>query len=1121
MLMKRIAGLICLLMAFSIVTLAQVTTSSMTGTVKSATGEALVGATVTAVHTPTGTEYKTVTRTSGQYSIHNMNPGGPYTITFTHVGFDNVTRTDIHLNLGESSSQDAQMRDKQSTLTEVVVAGRRNTSASGKGGTETAIGRDKIANLPSVGRNLSDYLRFTPQVKVTSTGGLSIAGQNNRYNSFMIDGAVNNDVFGLSDQGTNGGRAGAPPISIDAIDQIAVQLSPYDVSLGNFTGGGINAITRQGTNTLTGSVYYIFRNEQLTGKSPLATVNPATGKSERTRLPDFSNKTYGFRVGGPIIKNKLFFFANLEKQDDNRPQPFDTSFYVGRYLRNDSVNVLVNHLKSAYNYDPGEYINNPDQIEATRLASRIDWNINPSNQLIASYRYTKLERTNPDRSANTNIYFFNNAEYYPSITHSGSAELNTKINNSVSNKLRATVTTVKDDRAIVGNPFPEIQIRDGSGNLNFGSDISSTANLLKQDIINIFDALKVIKGKHTLTAGFDLDFNKTYNLFINRNYGFYQYANMGEFIREGAPIRYRRGYSLVDGNKIGDNSEGAAAEFKTNRLGFFVGDDIKFDNNFTLTIGLRADRTAFQDDPVTDAFFRDTAAAIIGQYYDLKGAETGKMFKPKFMFSPRIGFKYNIPEENITIRGGIGLFSGRIPLVWPGGGFQNTGVTAGAIDRQNNNGITFPDGTKVPFRSDVNNQYTASDFGVTTVIPQGELNLVAKDFKLPQVLRYSLAMDKRFGNGWTFTAEALFTHNIHEVDWTNLVFDPNTRVTTTGPDERTVYDPKIPFVDRKIALRPYLPAGNEGRNPYTSIILVSNNEDKKGFAYNFSFTIDKAFRNGWAANANYVYGSSLVKNEATSSINSSNWNNMEAVDGRNYIGRTRSDFDLGHRITAYVSRKISYLNKKMATTITLDYVGQSGSPVSYTMTGNIGQDGVDFNDLMYIPTETDLQSMVFLYQNTVPGFPSSTTDPQVIASNIAKQKELFNAFIEDDKYLSKMRGQHAERNGARLPFTNVINLGIKQDFNLTLSNKVYSFQIGYDVFNLTNMLDKDWGRQYFANFDQVQILQFAGYQSGTTTPTYRFIPQTNALGQPYQISDGTTLYNNTRWSSQISLRFNF
>ncbi|MEO5984444.1 MAG: carboxypeptidase regulatory-like domain-containing protein, partial [Ferruginibacter sp.] len=372
--LKKILPFIFALTALPCFVVAQLTTSSITGTVTNSSGNSLPGATITAVHTPTGTVYSTSARSGGRFDINNMNPGGPYTITSSFVGFENNIKSDVFLVLGETQKVDVTVSDKTTELTVVTVSGSRTASA--KNGSETTISRERLDLLPTIGRNINDYVRFTPQTKIMGGGGISIGGQNNRYNNFLIDGAVNNDVFGISETGTNGGRAGTPPISIDAVDQIVVQISPYDAALGNFTGGSINAITKSGTNDFHGSAYYIFRNENFAGKTP--------GKipdSARKKITPFDNKTYGFTFGGPIIKNKAFFFLNAEKQKDSRPQPASTVNALNadgtiRYNVADTVALLVNHLKNKYGYDPGDYLNNPDEIDRLNINTRFDFRIN-------------------------------------------------------------------------------------------------------------------------------------------------------------------------------------------------------------------------------------------------------------------------------------------------------------------------------------------------------------------------------------------------------------------------------------------------------------------------------------------------------------------------------------------------------------------------------------------------------------------------------------------------------------------------------------------------------------------------------------------------------------------------
>lgn len=1078
--------LLCLVLALTalITVQGQVTTGSMSGTVKDGKGQGLIGATITLTHTPTGTVYTSVSRNGGVFDLPNIRAGGPYKLEVSFVGFDKFTREDISVNLGETSTQDINMEEKSTQLTEVVIAAARTNRDGPKGGAGTDVGRDKMANLPTVGRNVADFLRYVPQTKITSDGGISIAGQNNRYNSFYIDGAANNDVFGLSASGTNGGQAGIAPISIDAIDQFQVVISPYDASLGNFTGGGINAITRSGTNNYEGSVYYFWRNEGLSGKTP------GVPKAARTRLADFSNKTTGFRVGGPIIPNKLFFFLNAEIQRDERPQPFDFDTYDGGASQAD-LDGLAQYLRSEYGYDPGGYIDNAEKVEADRIAAKIDWNINDVHKLSASYRYNKGLRYNTSRSSNSTINFYNNGYLFPTSTHSGSLELNSRFKNNSSNRLLLTFTNVEDDRSAIGDPFPRVRINDGAGAIVFGTEEFSTGNLLQQNNYNLFDVYKFYLGKHTLSVGTDDEISSSTNIFIRQNYGSYVFNDLNTFLTGGTATTYDRTYSLVDPPKTtGDASINAAAKFTTLRLGFFINDEIKVSNTFTLNLGLRLDNTNFITTPKTDEFFNDSAIAALSQHYDLKGARSGQISDPKWSLNPRLGFIFKVPEERITVRGGAGFFTGRVPLVWPGGVYNNNGISLAGIRSSN-----------VDFRADAFDQYEASDFGIDVPIPSGQIDLVAKEFKMNKVFRTSLGVDKDFGNGWKFTLEGIYTKNINEIDYKNVNILPPTKK-SVGPDARNVYDLSGSFPLN-------IPIRANGTNPYTGVYLLSNNDGKKGYSYSITASIDKRWSRGWAFNANYTYGNSIVLNEGTSSQNNSQWRFMETVNGRNFMQLTTSDYDIGHRINAYAAKKFTYGRGMFATTISMVYNGNSGSPFSYVLNRGMVRDvdNNETNDLLYIPTADELQNMTFLSNTVGP----TTYTPQ-------QQKDLFEAYIQNDKYLRKHRGEYAERNESRLPFSNIIDLKIQQDFNIKFGKKTVQIQVTYDIFNFTNFLNNDWGKIYFMLNDNAPILEMASFVSASDlTPRYRFTPP--ASGKPYVLSDG--VFNSARWSSQLGVRLSF
>jgi hypothetical protein len=1069
---------------------AQNTTSSMSGSVKTSSGEPLVGATVTAIHEPTGTKYRVQSRTGGRFDISNMNAGGPYTVEVSFVNFAVEKKGDVYLSLGETYKVDFVMFNQAKELGNVTVTGtRKTTEISGKGGTETLISREKMQNLPSVGRNLYDFLRNVPQAKVTSGEGITIAGQNNRYNSFYVDGAVNNDVFGLSANGTNGGQTGLSPLSIDAIDQFQVVISPYDASLGNFTGGGINAVTRSGTNRTEGSVYYFTRNQDLAGKNPLV------AKELATKLPNFTNSLYGFRVGGALKKNKLFYFINAELERNTRPQPFEFSQYTGNTKDINTINSLVNTLKTTYGYDPGGFLNNEEKTNADRITVRLDWNINDRHKLSASNRYTKLERFNTSGSNAGTINFYNNGFYFPNRTNSTSLELKSLVGNKgASNRLLVTYTDVLDDRDPIGDPFPRVRINDGSGAFVFGPDNSSTINLLKQKNFSIFNIFKFNLGKHSMSTGVDYEYNDVFNAFVQNTFGNYTFANLNDFLTGARPQTYTLG---VPYDRVFTDDTKAGAGFKIAKGSFFLNDEIRPSENLTLNFGIRADYYRLLSIPWTDDFTNTTALPVFASNYDLQGARSG--MRPKFpiAISPRFGFTYKIPEENVVIRGGMGIFTGRIPLVWPGGIFNNNGIFQSGYTANSSQNVAA--WNQIRFRANPYQQWLPSEVGIST--SKGGLNLISEEFRMPQLFRTSLAIDKKFNNGWNMTLEGLYSQNINEIYYTNINLRQPQGV-STGAGARTVYPAPVtlPIVGTS--------------NPYDNAILLTNNNGPKGFAYNLAATVSKRTRDGFFFEANYSFGNSVVVNEATSSVNLSQWRFMETVNGRNTIGRSNSDFSQGHRIFAIASKKFTYANKALATTITLTYQGQSGNPFSYvyaqnSMTRDDGPAGG--NDLIYIPTAGDLQQLL------AGGQILSTTVAGVTYTG-AQQVAALNSYIAKDNYLNNNRGKFAERNASRLPFTNILNLKVAQDFNIKMGKQRYQFQLTYEVANFTNMLNRNWGRTYFMSNDQFGLIQFRGYQTGTLNPTYSFNP---TIVNPWNNSTSVVPEFSNRWISQLGIRFNF
>ena len=1103
MLSKKLLQFTIAMLLLPALTFAQNTTGSISGSVKADNGEVLVGATISVLHVPTGTVYNAQTRKTGFFDVSNVQPGGPYAVTISYVNYQSEKREEIYVSLGEALRLDIILSSKIDKLKDVTVSTtKRGSDLSVRGGAQTIIGRDKIDNLPTVGRNVQDFLRFSPTVKFTGNqsdlAGVSIAGQNNRFNSLYIDGAVNNDQFGLSASGTNGGQAGVGPISIDAVDQFQVMISPFDASIGNFTGGGINATTRGGTNKLTGTVYSFTSNESLTGKTP-------TGpKVKATELSPFTAKTVGASVGGALIKNKLFYFVNFESIENERPQPFPLSGYTGTTGKAD-VDKLVEFVKKEYKYDMGDYESTTNTTSAKRLATKIDWNINSMNKFSLSYRYNQTSNFSPSASSSTRVNFNNGGILYPNKTNSLSAELKTAFKNGSSNKMLFTLTSVVDDRSQIGSPFPRVTINDGAGRIIFGSEEFSASNLLKQTNWNFLDFYKFNVNKHAFTLGVDYELSKSYNVFIRNNFGNYLYNTLSDFMNKNAPLEYYRSFSNLD-NTTGDDTK-AAASFYTGRGSAFINDEIRYSDNLTLNFGIRADYTAFLSEPIEDKYFN----LLTPRIYDFNGARSGFMPNPKVAISPRVGFTYKMPEENITVRGGLGMFTGRIPLVWPGGIYNNNGQSVGGIDIRGVDNIAL---YKIQFRPDPFNQYRPSDLGLTTSAARGEMNLISKDFKLPKLFRASLAIDKKLKDNWSITAEGSISKNINEIYYRRL--DINNPVgQLTGPDNRFIYNNA-----RQITWPSYGGITVGSRAPYTGVFLIENQpyRNRSGFAYNFTASIDKAWTNGFSFNAFYTYGASFVTHEQTGSQNSSQWRNMEAVNGRNSIGRTRSDFDLGHRISLFAAKKITYSNGALATTFSLVYNGQSGNPFSYTYSNGPIRDwgGTEANDLIFIPTAAQIKGMTFeqgLFDAVKKEFPKGD-----FPLTPAQQAQALEDYISQDKYLSSRRGQYAERNGSRLPFTNIIDVKVVQDFNVKLNNKNYQFQLTYDIFNFTNMLNRDWGRTYFMSFDNYSLMRYQG-ASGSTTPSYSFAPVRN--NTPWGISSSTTPSYSARWTSQIGLRFKF
>lgn len=1056
-----------------------VTTSSIGGQVTDATGEPLPGASIVAVHVPSGTTYGAAADFDGFYRIANMRTGGPYKITISYVGFNDDIRENVFLDLGQTARINPKMSESATALSEVVVTAVSSTRT----GTETNISARDIATVPAASRSIADFVRLTPQAQITEGNdgfSISLAGQNNRYNAIYIDGAANNDVFGLAGSGTNGGQTGVNPFSVDAIASFQVNIAPFDVKQSGFSGGSINAITRSGSNEFEGSVYGFVRNQSLVGKTPPSLVDEDADE-ERQKVNDFSAYTYGLRIGGPLVKDKLFFFLNYERQEEEVPQPFNFSNYTGRSSEADLAG-LSDFLQSTYGYDPGIFDNNTRTLESNKITAKIDWNISDNHKLSLRHGYVGADNLEARSSGNRNIGFINGSEAFVSNTNSTALELNSSFGNKYSNNLIVTYTAVRDDRDPAGSPFPTVDIQDGGGTISFGSEPFSTANLLNTDLTTITNNFEIYSGRHTVTLGANLEFASIKNLFFAFNFGDYtfedQFNDDGDLLSTGlnqfltgqdADV-YQHGYSLVGDGVNGDDSAGSA-DFKTFQAGFYVQDDIQITDNFKASMGVRVDIPYWKDGAVNDDFNNRTIPLLEARGKDLQGAKVGQGVQGIAHLAPRLGFNWDVKGDRTTqIRGGIGIFTSRLPLVWPGGTYNNNGITGG---------FNFEFGQ--PFVADVNNQFEDPAPGTGGV--GGNIDLIAEDFKLPQVIKYNIAIDQKLPF-WNLIASAdfLYTDVITDIYYENLNLGGPVG-TYQGADNR-------PFYNRS----------DEIDDTYQRIILASNTGG--GNATNVTFSVRKPFENGFAGQISYTYGESNKVFDGTSSQNSSQWRNIQTVNGKNSrIPVSRSDFALGNRIFANVSYQLDW-SENIKTTFGLTYDGSQSGPYSFTYREGrdlLNDDSRD-NALIYIPANQG----------------------EIVFSGDAAEQEAqwqrLETFIESQEYLRENRGKYAERNAVRGPWSHVVDLKILQDFSFNVGDKKHTFQLSADIFNFTNFLNKDWGQRKFIR-GNVSPLQTV---STGDTPVFSINDGViNEDGSPNLVELDDFGLQSSRWQAQIGLRYLF
>jgi hypothetical protein len=886
-----------------------VTTGSIAGTVVDQQGGVLPGVSVTAVHVPTGTSYETVTAGDGGFTIPNVRVGGPYTVTATLAGFRDGQLSDVQVGLGDARQVKFTLPVAAVTETVQVTAETPliNTERAGAG---SSVSQQAVESLPTINRSMFDLVRTSPYVNPTSQGSdlnISIAGRNNRYNNIQIDGAVNNDVFGLSATGSPGGQTGSQPISLDAIQELKVEVSPYDVRQGGFSGGAVNAITRSGANTLSGTGYYYGRNESLVGEIPaIATVanpNPADVK-----VGPFKDRQVGFSLGGPIKRNKAFFFGNADWARKDTPTGFSGNGSSGQTISSASnFQQVVDISKSKYGYDPGSLDQFSKPNNANKVFVRADINLRPGSQLTIRHNYVdSLARINFPSST---IYYMPTAFYqFTDTTNSTVGQLNSAFKLAV-NEFRFAYQRVRDNRGDADGqahfPFVEVDFPDNT-NVRFGSENSSHANELHQDVIELTDDYTMIKGKHTITVGTHNEFYKFYNLFIQNLYGNYRFSSIANY-QAGLAQSYSLNYSNTS-NPL------EAAQFSVHQYGFYGGDQWRASSVFSVTYGLRVDIPRFPDTPHANPL----ALSEFGIPTDHVPAPT--------MWSPRAGFNWDLSggsSNRAQLRGGGGVFTGRTPYVWLSNQYGNTGIDF------TNLAVNFNANNKIAFSPDPLNQPRTVTGGATG---RQTINLIDPDYSYPTLLRGNIAYDHQIPWGMVGSVEFVGSKNIKDILYQNLNYIPN----GTLPDGRLTYTKKDPNLN--------------------DVVLLTNTS--KGSNYTTTFRVERPFAKGFYFSGSYLYNRATTINDGGSSVARSNWAFGSYVNyDVNNPPLALSNYSNGHRITltGIVPIPLSHSIRSMAS---LYYNGQTGQPYTIVFNGDANADGVTTNDVMYVPASADQVNVI-------------------------------------------------------------------------------------------------------------------------------------------------------------------
>ena len=1106
--MKKLLTFFVALIA-SISLMAQVTTSSISGKITDDKKVTLPGATVVATHTPSGAQYYAVADANGNYRLLNIRPGGPYTMEVRMVGFQSVKQEGITANLGETKIMNFRLNEESVGLGEVNIIATpiSNGMDSDRAGATTTINSEQIATLPTITRNLNDVLSLTPQA-ATHGSNLSIGGGNYRQSYVTVDGAAFNNAFGIGSNLPGNGS----PISLDAIEAMTINITPYDVRQSGFTGGAINAVTKSGSNVWHATVYDFFQNNNLRGYK----VNG----NDLTKTYSLNNTT-GFSVGGPIVKDKLFFFVNAEYAIDDLPgsaniartdegQAFGNDVNFNRPLES-QMNEIKDFLMTKFGYNPGRYQDYSLSTPDYKALARLDWNINEKNTLAVRFSYThNSESNNPSSSMSplggtNNVFTYNGVDYnfnrysagrqsayalpFESARYfqernfmSAAAELNTRFNNRTNNMLRLTWSQQNEPRSFVGNLFPTVDILSdedvmGSDNTailtTFGPDPFTYGNLRDVQTVIATDEITYATGIHSMTGGLQFEWNRSKNGFMQGGAGWYIYNSWNDFVNDANGVD---GYGPALYMITHPNNSTLTQEYPSfdySQASAYFQDEMSLSEYFRLTAGLRFEMP-FISNPNNNYNADFDAVAQANPNSSFGGLSTADLPSNKIgiaNFSPRLGFNWDIlKNRKLILRGGSGLFTGRIPFVWIVSAMGNSNVLQYqyiANASTGNDPIHFHNTIEGQLEELYGGSYKPQALAAPT-----SATILDKNLSMPSAWKSSLALDATLPGDIKATLEGIYSYNYNEVYATLLGYKQEGTIQLPGESaERLLYvNEGITNMD------------GAKMNGY----YLHNIKDLHGYYYSVTAQLSKSFNFGLNLMAAYTYSDGRTISDADSD-QISGFGSVPNVNGPNAPELGYASYIAPHRVIANIGYNIKE-GKHLATNLGLFYEGfnigynnYAYSRVSYLMNSVNGINSA--NQLIYIPTESDLNEMTFADE---------------------ANKAAFRSFIEGDKYLSTHRGQYSERNALSAPWLNRINFHVGQEFKFNVSGKPNSIEIAADVKNIANLLNNKWG-----NYKALSSNVILNYDKASETYTF-----TEPVWQDYANTLST-------WSAVISLRYKF